>query len=347
LHDEILLGGIEHVVLIRAAEGSVMALALDITNLEQREFDLGLMVAGSALLLIALLGLAIAVGANRLVKPLIEIASRIAHLRPDLPGQRIPVPQAANAELVVIAEALNDYLQRNDQFVERERIFIDTASHELRTPIAVIGGACEMAIHQADLPIAARGQLMRIQRAVRDVEQLISLLLVLAKDPARIAKAADRVSLDQMLHEIIDDHRHLTRDKDLSIELEALPGVEILAPVAIVQAAIGNLLRNAIENSDRGVVRVVLEHPATVRIEDPGHGMTPEEISSFYARLAKSTRLRAGAGIGLDLIAKLCEHLGWHMELRSGSAQGTTAVLDFSPRQGPVAGPKQTEAPSM
>ena len=97
----------------------------------------------------------------------------------------------------------------------------------------------------------------------------------------------------------------------------------------IVQAAIGNLLRNAIENSDRGRIVVRLEAPATVVIEDPGHGMSPEEISAIYARMARGGG-NGNDGIGLDLIARLCEHLGWALAFVSQPERGTTTTLTFA-----------------
>ena len=92
-----------------------------------------------------------------------------------------------------------------------------------------------------------------------------------------------------------------------------------MAPLAIVQAAIGNLLRNAIENSDRGEISIALQPDGVVVIEDPGHGMSPEEISAIYARMARGGG-REGNGIGLDLIARLCEHLGWILQDRTAHA---------------------------
>jgi signal transduction histidine kinase len=132
VHDDVMLDGVERVVLVREQDGRPMMLALDITDLEQREFDMSLTVIGSAVTMVVLLGIAIAWSVNRLVRPLSNVAQDIARLQPDQPGQRILVPDSASAELVVIADALNDYLQRNDRFVERERTFIDSASHELR-----------------------------------------------------------------------------------------------------------------------------------------------------------------------------------------------------------------------
>ena len=327
VYDEIMLEGVESVALVRTVDGQPVALALNIADLEQREADMWLTVFGSTATMVLLLGLVTGWSVNRLVRPITTMAGKIAGLRPDQPGQRIDVPDEASAELVIIADALNDYLQRHDRFTERERAFVDTASHELRTPIAVIAGATEIALQQPELPGAARGQLSRIRRTARDVEQLISLLLVLAKDPARLPKTSDVVALDQLLLEIVEDHRHLTRDKDLVLTVAPLPSIEILAPLPIVQAAIGNLLRNAIENSDKGEITIRLEAPAIVVIDDPGHGMTPEEISAIYARLARGGGDRGGGGIGLELISRLCEHLGWKLELRSDHARGTTSVL--------------------
>lgn len=329
VHDGIRIGKSELVVMVREVDGRSLLLSLDITDLEDRELDMTLTVAGSALTLIFLLGLAIAWGVNKLVHPLSVIANEIGDLRPDQSGQRIVIPDSASAELVVIAEALNDYLQRNDRFVERERVFIDSASHELRTPIAVIGGASTIALDEPDLSAKVRHQLNRIHRTTKAVEQLIALLLVLAKEPRKLIRANDRIALDQMLPEIVSDHRHLTAGKDLVLTIGTLQACEIIAPLPIVQTAIGNLLRNSIENSDRGEIVVQLGEDALVTIDDPGHGMTPEEVSAIYAKLARGGGERGGGGIGIDLISRVCEHLGWRLEFFSRPSAGTRTTLRF------------------
>ena len=56
--------------------------------------------------------------------------------------------------------------------------------------------------------------------------------------------------------------------------------------------------------------------------------MSPEEISRIYARVARGGG-RQGGGIGLDLIARLCEHLGWVLRIESDKGRGTTATLGF------------------
>lgn len=328
LHDGVDVEGKQGAVMVRDTVQGRLALVLDITDFAALErFNTRLvLVLGVTLLAITLvMG---AYGMARLVRPLSDLARNIGALLPERAGQRVVVDPRGSAELYVIADAVNDYLQRNQEFIERERAFIDSASHELRTPVAVIAGATELAMGQNDVA-GVRPQLARIHRTVRGVEQLITLLLTLAKDPARLAAISDRIRLDHLLPEIVEDHRHLCEGKDLRMILGAMAACEVVAPEAIVQAAIGNLLRNAIENSDRGEIVLSVTAPCTVSIADPGHGMSPEEISAIYTRMARDAG-RDGGGIGLDLIARLCEHLGWELKLDSGLGRGTTATLDMS-----------------
>lgn len=328
VHDEVELDGVANVLMVRDIAGRRLALALDITDLERRERELGMTMLASALLVATLLGLFAAWGAGRLVRPLADLAGQIARLRPGRVEARVTVPAAATSELVVIADAVNGYLTRNAEFVERERAFIDSASHELRTPISVIAGAAELASAQPGVPPKALEKLQRIHRTTRDMERLVSLLLVLAKDPTRLARANDRIALGELLPEIVEDHRPMALAKGLQLVLADAPPCELLAPVPVVQAAIGNLLRNAIENSGGGVIHVRLLPAAVVEIADPGQGMSPEEISAVYARAARGGG-RDGGGIGLDLITRLCAHLGWGLAIDSRPGEGTTARLDL------------------
>jgi signal transduction histidine kinase len=304
---------------------------MDIGEFERNEYRLSAAMLAVVVLVLVLLGIGMGWALRRLVRPLADMAGDIGRLRPDHAGERIQPAAGASSEMVVIANALNDYLARNERFVERERQFIATSSHELRTPVAVISGAAELALDAESLPAAVRHQLGRIQRSARGVEQLIALLLVLARDPARLAAVSGTFRLDAMLPELVDDHRHLCAGKELELALAPPPPCTLHAPEGIVRAAIGNLLRNAIENSDRGTIAVALDASGVVAIEDPGHGMGAEEIGALYARMAREDGPDAprGGGIGLELIARLCEHLGWGLRFEARTPRGTRVVLDL------------------
>jgi signal transduction histidine kinase len=328
LHDEVPLNGSEYVVLVQNGGSEKLALALDISLLERNERSLAGSLVALTLVVGMVLMLAVAWGAASLVRPLRQLAGRIDQLSPEASAQRLELDPAASAEQATITAALNHFLDRNSAFVERERAFIDTASHELRTPITVIAGAAQLALGQPELPPVARGQLKRIQRSARDVERLLPLLLALAKAPDRLRQMNDVFELAELLPDIVDDHRHLLGQKALHIELGELPPCPLRAPLNIVQAAIGNLLRNAIENSDSGSIRIDLSADGVVRISDPGQQMSPEQVSQLYARLARGEG-RDGGGIGLDLISRLCRHLDWKLSFAALATGGTLVTLDL------------------
>src|SRR5690606_37745934 len=118
------------------------------------------------------------------------------------PPPRPLLAAPGSRELAVVAAAAQAFLERSHRFVERERAFIDTVSHELRTPVAVMAGAAELALDQPQVAAPVAHQLQRIRQEARNVERLISLLLVLARSPERLDAMSDDVALDELLPDI-------------------------------------------------------------------------------------------------------------------------------------------------
>lgn len=333
LHDDQTVNGVHSVVLRANLDGTPVAMALDLSGFDSAEGAITAAVAGGTVVLILLLGLGVMWRLGREVAPLSELARQVGQLEPGEQTQHVALSPRAGIELSVIAAAFNGFLDRTQAYVQRERAFIATTSHELRTPVAVIGGAADLLLAQPDLLPTARMQAARIARMAAEVEQLISLLLMLARDPARLASISEAIALEQLLPQIVEDHRHLLGAKALALQLEPPQRCEIQAPPGVVQAALGNLLRNAIEHSDSGEIRVRLMPDATVVIEDPGHGMTPEQVSEIYGRLARgdgtADSVGSGIGIGIDLLSRLCDHFGWRLQFDSTPDSGTTTTLRF------------------
>lgn len=329
LHDGVEVQGRLSAVMIRTGQPlGRLALVLDIADFHELESSAERSALLAGLALILLTGLAAWIGVGRLVRPLSVLADDIGRLRPGGGGQRVGVAAGGSPELHVIADALNAYIQRNVEFVERERAFLATTSHELRTPVAVIGGAAELALEQPGLPPRAADQVRRVKESAQGMERLIQLLLVLAREPARLAAMCKPIDLAAVVRQVIEDHRHLPGDRQLQLQVGALASCTVLAPPGVAETMIGNLLRNAIENSGSGTIMVSLGADACVTIDDPGQGMSPEQLAAIHARLARRGGPGdTGNGIGLELIARLCEHLGWDLRMQSLQPRGTRARL--------------------
>jgi signal transduction histidine kinase len=330
VHDEVITSTGQFIVFVTDSAQGRSVIAMEISGLERAERTLMMTLGLSTGAIMTLLAIVAYFGTGWLVKPLSDIATTVASFAPNRKEQRLPLNESAPYEAKVITQAFNEYLRRIDQFLERERSFLNMASHELRTPIAVITSSVEVEMDRrraGDDPF-----LLNILTTARDMERLVSMLLALAKDPARLRGSEEIVELAQLIPSIVDDHAFLAKHKELSFAIDLEPSIKVAAPPLVARAAIGNLLRNAIENSDRGVIRIVSSKDAKVTIADPGHGMSEAEMSAVYTRLARSGEAVKATGIGLELISRLCEHLGWRLAFSSEPSKGTTATLDFGAR---------------
>lgn len=329
VHDEVRTNDGEFVVLVSGTGGTRNVMTLDIATMERSEAQLGWLIVASSLLVVALLTLIAHVGLRRLVRPLRSLADNIGRLSPDRAGQRITVDPSAPYEAATIATALSEYLERIDQFVERERAFVTMASHELRTPIAVIGSAAEVAL-DTNPTAAAERPLRHILSTAHEMEKLTTLLLALAKEPARLRATTDAVDLAQLVPDVAASYVKMAERRELTLQIEPIASCIVNVPRPIAAAAIGNLVRNAIENSHRGTIILTATTEGAVRVRDPGHGMSAEEIRNLYSELARAGAA-PGGGIGIALITRLCEHLGWQLTFESRPERGTTAILHFVP----------------
>lgn len=331
IHDDVQLGDRLYVIDVEGTAKEPVALALDITDMEHREsnLDLDMLIAG--IFAVVLLVVFTYLVARWLVRPLTQLSEVIGRLRPGVKGQQLDVRSSDPEEVAVISRAFNAYLRAIDGHAEREHRFLTMASHELRTPLAVISGAAEVAIEQPTVE-QARVHISRIAEASLGMQELVVLLLALARDPPRLWADVISVDLATLVPRVVADHGHLLNGKELAIVYGEMPPTPVSLPGSIAAAVIGNLVRNAIENSSRGTIAISLDASGILVIKDPGSSMSPAERSGLQARLARAGQGR-GDGIGLDLVRRLCEHVGWTLDLEVGTSGGTTARLGFRSKE--------------
>lgn len=329
VHDEIGIGARQFIAMVDGTGSQRSVMALDITEMERAERTFIRTIFASSALIATLLVLATFFGVRRLVRPLAHLARDIDSLSPDHNGQRVMVEKNAPREAQVIAQGLNAYLQRNDEYVERERKFIRMASHELRTPIAALIGTAEVAIDQRRTSAAEDPQLQRILDTAHEMQDTVAMLLVLARDPARLRAMMEPTDLADIVAHVVDSHMALATAKQLTIQVVTADVAALDAPRQIVAATIANLLRNAIENSELGNIAITVTG-SQVMIEDPGHGVSEHERARLYTQRARDGAHATG-GIGLELISRACAHLGWQLAMETLARGGTRATLTFRP----------------
>jgi len=315
-----------HALIVDLPSGKLITM-IDIRELEdQQNLDALLSTTWAVFLIVVIGGLITWLHAN-LVRPVRDLAERMQTIDPHNTGARIPTTYKRE-EIQIIAQASNAHLERVEKFIERERSLLDQASHEFRTPIAVISGAVDV-LKQISLPDTSKPALTRIENAVADLSETMVALLYLAREATPETEPVDVTVLHELLPRLIQDHEHLLGNKSATLKLGDIEPTFIAAPEAMVRIAVSNLIRNAIENTDAGYVELRL-HKSIISVADSGSGFNPVEAARRYRdSLRQSTPIR-GQGLGLFLIGRICDRFGWKLAIQSTSSNGTHATLDVS-----------------
>ena len=238
---------------------------------------------------------------KRLYQPVKRLNQWAGELSPT--GLAAPLPDFEFSEVNELARQLHGNLSDLGHALEREQRFLRNASHELRTPVAVIQSNLEL-LDRLNPEVPPREQPVRerLHRAGTAMGHLIETLLWLAMDEARIPDK-ESVALDELCREIIRDNRYLLADKPgvaVCVDTEAS---QIHAVPHGVRMAVANLVRNAFQYTQEGQVTITVSR-ATVQVENVNqNGEMVDETGSDY-----------GVGIGLTLVAQIAQKAGWDYE---------------------------------
>lgn len=317
-------GGTEYYVGRRDHEGTRLYFALDIVgveDLEERMVNFAWWFISAGLVVAVLVGLLL----SRLVtQPVSRMAGLVADLSPARRGMKLQA-SFSDPEIGVIAAAFDRYLEQLDEFVSREQAFTEDASHELRTPLAIIISAAQLLQEDPHLQGQAQQRLLRLLRAARRMQQLLESLLYLAREDGGLAE--DDCDLREMLEEVAENHREIITDKHLNLQLEVTETAWVRAPAGMVLCVLNNLIGNAIQHAERGVVDLRLQD-GCIQIQDSGQGIPDEELAHIFERRYRGPRSR-GMGLGLYIVKRICDRLGWRVEAHSAPGAGARFTLRF------------------
>ena len=219
-----------------------------------------------------------------------------------------------------------DLYRRVHDFVRRERDFTRDASHELRTPLTVVRLSTDMMLAREDLDVPLRRSLTRVQAAGRDMEAAIDAFMLLARETEIEAQSEDFDVADVVAEEVALI-RPLLRDRPVTVTFDDEGGPRLHAPASALALMLRNLLGNAVQFTGAGAIRVVVAHDR-IDIIDTGIGMTPEVLSQVFNPFYKANLGEGeGKGVGLSIVRRLGERMGWPVSLVSEPGKGTTATI--------------------
>ncbi|WP_019178876.1 sensor histidine kinase [Microbacterium yannicii] len=279
--------------------------------------------------------------AGLVLRPLGRITDAAAHARDGHFGHRVALP-GPRTELTDLADALDAMLDRVEHTIDEERRFAANASHELRTPHAIIRTMVEVAQADAegrDVDVVLQRIATTNDRAIATTEALLALSRA-GRDGGAVEKR--RVDLTAIVAEAIAAERADASARGIRFDTSFAPAVVSGDPTLLAQLA-ANLMRNAVvHNSSRspgdgGWVRVAVwnSSPVELIVENSGPVIDPPAVATLtepFVRGEGRTRGAGdGAGLGLAIVASIVRVHGGTLTV-NGMPEGGFHVRVALPR---------------
>ena len=328
VHTQIQVGSREFTVGKELVAGGTLYVVYDqsrnpVERLERRLLEIALWAGISALLF----SLALALWLSRVVlRPVELLAETVSAITPG-PGRAPLLATDERHEIAVIARAFDATLARFDDFAERERAFTRDASHELRTPLAVISSGLQLIERDATLAVEQRVRIARVQSAAAQMQALVEGLLFLSRDED-IERNGPAFSVGGMLQDAARTLTAAAGNRPPAINVNVERDHEMSVPRGLLLCVVNNLLRNALEHSESRRIDVALAGPELV-IQDYGKGIERGAQARVFDKDMRGPG-SSGEGVGLHLVKRICDRLGWRIELSSAAGAGARFALQLA-----------------
>jgi two-component system OmpR family sensor kinase len=292
----------------------------------RRELQIG---GPIALLVASLIGYLIAAAALR---PVERMRARAGSISEQDLSKRLPLPRAHD-EIERLGVTLNEMLARIEKGVERERSFVADASHELRSPLALLRAEVELALESPRDEEELRTALHSIGEEVDRLSQLAEDLLLLARlDEGRLPLREETIELDELLNGVAARFERRAADSDRSIEVNS-SNLQVNGDRPRLEQALGNLVENALRHGAGAVSLSGREKPGCLEIHvtDRGMGFPADFGAIAFERFtrADSARTGTGSGLGLAIVKAIAEAHGGAVGLSPQDEAATDVFLSL------------------
>ena len=285
----------------------VVATSLEPTDAAVSRVDRGLVTGGAIAVVVAGVGGWLLAGAA--LRPVDRMRREVADISEHDSSAALPVPRTRD-EIAALATTLNALLARLQDAIDRQRAFVADASHELRTPVAVLEVELELAQRpdrsRADLSDAVGEASQQTARLTRLTDEL----LFLARVDEPVSDERHLLPMQPIVEEAAADVASEAATRDVRMAVDADPATQ--APVApdALRRAVRNLVANAVRHSPPHAVvtaRVRTDDgSAVIEVQDEGSGFPPDFLPHAFERFRRADEARGaatgGTGLGLAIV---------------------------------------------
>ncbi|WP_210486262.1 sensor histidine kinase [Rufibacter aurantiacus] len=262
---------------------------------------------------------------KRIWKPFYHILQRLQSFRLE-EAKTVPVQKTNIEEFQLLNQTVEKLLQQNVATYQNQKAFIENASHELQTPLAISLNKLELLAESQPLQ---EDQLQQIGSVMENLERLTRMnktLLLLSKIENRQFAQEEPVPLEKLLQKTLLDFEDQLSYKDISVDLQVQENVSLQMNPDLAAMLVVNLVKNAIvHNVNGGFLRIGLSKQE-LTVENAGQEAQLDGAKVF-TRFYKETSAATSTGLGLSIVKAICDLYGFRVAY--GYWQGHTFTVTF------------------
>ncbi|MGF6174897.1 sensor histidine kinase [Ensifer sp. 4252] len=299
---------------VTVAETTIARRQLTQTILVRSALRLGLMIAGAAVI--------VWIAVTFSLRPLYRLGDAISERSPD---DLHPIGERVPNEVQGLVDTVNSFMGRLQSALDALRNFTGNASHQLRTPLAIIRTQLALALRAGsieDTKVAVK----KADEAVANAERILAQLLLMAKIDAAgkdEARKLERIDLVELTRGITAEHVPAAGDAGIDLGFDGEGEAFVRVEPLLVGEMLKNLIGNALLYAGRGaeVTTRVTEKEGFVslEVEDNGPGIRPELRESVLRRFQRGASEAPGTGLGLPIVEEIAALYGARTSLGDGA----------------------------
>jgi len=255
--------------------------------------------------------------ARRALRPIGYITKTAKEISKGDLTQRLKLDKSED-EVGMLAKTFDEMLDKLENSIKKERQFASDASHELRTPIAIITTQTEEALEGRLGVQEYKEAIETIRDESKKMSHIISqLLMIYRSDEGSYKFNFEILNLNVIIEDIVNEFQEVANEKDLVISFKSADEIKIRADQTLLTRLFINIIDNAVKYTQKGGKIIVslskTSNYSIITIEDNGIGISENDIPFIFDRLYQVDKSREDRGNGLGLaIAK------WIAELHKG-----------------------------
>ncbi|PMD96774.1 hypothetical protein BWI97_11440 [Siphonobacter sp. BAB-5405] len=242
---------------------------------------------------------------KRLWRPFYQTLDQLKHFRVDQPDA-LHLPTSTILEFQELTQVVSTLAEVNRRSYQQQKQFVENASHEIQTPLAIALHQAEELIQNPDLQEKDARALGLLTEQLERLSALNKALLLMTKISNQQYADVENVAVAPIVRRLVGEYEYLSEEKELQLDLQLDETMQVRANVHLIEILVRNLVRNAmLHATENGSVQIHVSDQK-LSIANTARPITGK-TEALFERFVKESPQRQSLGLGLAIVKSICE----------------------------------------